>query len=307
MDDFYLRQTPYSDPGDLDVTDLPRDPRELTRLVRNLMVHRLEGERVGYEIPEERLHHDAESRYVTVILRILRARRNAPLTRRRSYDEQFVGTCRDYSLLLCSLLRATGTPSRIRGGYATYFVEGFHDDHWVTEYRLPDGTWRLADAQVSADFYDVPFDPMDVPRNRFLVAGQAWQACRAGAADPETFGVWADPGLRGLPLVLNSVVLDLAARNGMEPLPWDSWGLSQLRKHDPLTEPTEPTELTEPTEPTELTEDDLALVDAVAAARTHEEARRLHADPRLTVPREILSLAPFHGLRKVTLPSSPPV
>ncbi|WP_405765939.1 transglutaminase-like domain-containing protein [Streptomyces sp. NBC_00080] len=285
MDDFYLRQTPYSDPGDLDVSDLPTDPRELTLLVRGLMVHRLEGDRVGYQIPEERLHHDAESRYVTGILR---ARRDAPLTRRRSYDEQFVGTCRDYSLL-CSLLRATGTPSRIRGGYASYFVEGFHDDHWVTEYRLPDGTWRLADAQVSAAFYEVPFDPIDVPRNGFLVAGQAWRACRAGAVDPETFGVWADPGLRGLPLVLNSVVLDLAARNGTEPLPWDGWGLSGLRKHDSLTE------------------DELALVDAVAAARTPEGARRLYADPRLVVPREILSLAPFHGLRTVTLASSPPV
>jgi hypothetical protein len=287
-DDRYLKQTPYSDPGGLDVADLPRDPRQLTAVVRNLIFHRLEGGRVGYEIPEERLHNDAESRYVTRMLRILRARKDAPLTQRRSYDEQFVGTCRDYSLLLCSLLRATGTPARVRGGFATYFVEGFHDDHWVTEYRLPDGSWRLVDPQVSADFYDVPFDPLDVPRDRFLVAGRAWQACRSGAADPETFGVWVDPGLRGRWLVLNSVVLDLAARNGVEPLPWDGWGLSGLQSYDALTE------------------DDLALVDAVAAARTPEEIRRLYADPRLTVPREILSSAPFHGLRTVTLLSSPP-
>lgn len=85
------------------------------------------------------------------------------------------------------------------------------------------------------------------------------------------------------------MALDRAARNGTEPLPWDGWGLSGLRKHDALTE------------------DELALVDAVAAARSHEEARRLYADPRLVVPREILSLAPFHGLRTVTLASSPPV
>lgn len=201
-----------------------------------------------------------------------------------------MGTCRDYSLLLCSLLRATGTPSRIRCGYAPYFAEGFDDDHWVTEYRLPDGTWRLADAQVSAAVYEVPFDPMDVPRDGFPVAGQAWRVWGgAGAADPETFGVWADPGLRGLPLVLDSVALDRAARNGTEPLPWGGWGLSGLRKHDALTE------------------DELALVDAVAAAPAYEEARRLYADPRLVVPREILSLAPFHGLRTVTLASSPPV
>ncbi|MDR6977870.1 hypothetical protein J2X68_004594 [Streptomyces sp. 3330] len=195
-DDLFPRQTPYSDPGGLDVSDLPRDPRELMLLVRNLMVHRLEGERIGYAIPEERLHHGAESRYVTALLRILRARRDAPLTRRRSSDERFVGTCRDFSLLLCSLPRATGTPSRIRGGYATCFVEGLHDDHRVTEYRLADGTWRPAGAQVAAAFHDVPFDPSDVPRNRFPVSGQAWRACRAGTADPATFGVWVDPVLR---------------------------------------------------------------------------------------------------------------
>lgn len=285
MDALCVTQTPYSDPGDgLDLAALPRDPRELTLLVRGLIVHRLEGERVGYDIPEERLHHDAESRQVSRLLRILRERGSTPLTRPRPFDERFVGTCRDFALLLCALLRATGTPARVRGGYATYFVDGFHDDHWVTEYRLPDGTWRLADPQVAADFYDVPFDPLDVPRDRFVVAGQAWRACRAGSADPDTFGVWGAPGLRGLWLVLNSVVLDLAARNGTEPLPWDVWGLSGLQLFRPLTE------------------EDLALVDAVAAA-TDEEARRLYADPRLAVPDEIVSLAPFLGLRRVRLPA----
>ncbi|MEU6067867.1 transglutaminase domain-containing protein [Streptomyces sp. NPDC047082] len=284
MDDFYLKQTPYSAPGDLDVSDLPRDPRQLTALVRGVILHRLEGERTGYDIPEERLHHDGESRYVTEILRILRERKDAPLTEKRSYDEQFVGTCRDYALLLCSLLRATGTPARVRGGYGTYFVDGFHDDHWVTEYQLPDGTWRLVDPQVSADFYDLPFDPLDVPRDRFLVAGQAWRACRAGEADPETFGVWVDPGLRGMWLVCNSVVLDLAALNGTEPLPWDGWGLAGPESY------------------ASPAEDDLALIDAVAAADTTEEFQHLHEDPRLAVPREILSLSPFLGLRTVTLP-----
>ncbi|MFI2432812.1 transglutaminase-like domain-containing protein [Streptomyces sp. NPDC018693] len=282
MDDHYLKQTPYSDPGDLDVTGLPRDPRRLADAVRGLMFHRMEGDRLGHTVPEERLHHDAESRYVREILRILSERGDGPLTEPRPYDERFVGTCRDFSLLLCSLLRATGTPARLRGGFGTYFVEGFHDDHWVTEYQLPDGGQRLADAQVNAGFYDVPFDPLDVPRDRFVVAGQAWRACRAGEADPESFGVWVRPELRGMPLVLRSVVLDLAACNGTEPLPWDGWGLAGLSQGAP-------------------TEDDIALIDAVAAA-TDEEAARLHADPRLAVPGEILSLAPYLGLRKVTLP-----
>ncbi|MEU9383555.1 transglutaminase-like domain-containing protein [Streptomyces sp. NPDC048279] len=281
--DSCLNQTPYSDPGPLDTAGLPRDPRELTRLVRGLVVHRLEGERLGHEIPRDRLHHDGEARYVREILRILRERKDAPLTEPRSYDEQFVGTCRDYSLLLCSLLRATGTPARVRGGYATYFAEGFHDDHWVTEYQRPDGGWRLADAQVSADVYDVPFDPLDVPRDRFVVAGRAWRACRAGEADPGTFGVWADPGLRGLWLVRHNLVLDLAARHGTEPLPWDGWGLAGGPD-------------------TPVTADDLALLDTVASTDDPDGLRRLAADPRLAVPREIVSAAPFLGRRTVTLP-----
>ncbi|MFI9804425.1 transglutaminase-like domain-containing protein [Streptomyces sp. NPDC052301] len=282
--DFCLRQTPYSDPGDLDVGALPRDPRRLAAMVRGLILHRLEGERFGYAVAEERLHHDAESRYVTEILRILRERGGTPLTEERPYEERFVGTCRDYALLLCSLLRATGTPARLRGGYARYFVDGFHEDHWVTEYRLPGGTWRLADAQVHHPSYDVPFDPLDVPRDQFVVAGQAWRACRTGQADPESFGVWGVPGLRGTGLVLNSVVLDLAALNGTEPLPWDGWGMAGEQEFGTLTE------------------DDLALIDAVAAAGPAAELRRLHADPRLAVPREILSRAPFLGPRTVRLP-----
>ncbi len=40
MDDDHLRQTPYSDPGDLDTGGLPRDPRRLAAAVRGLLFHR---------------------------------------------------------------------------------------------------------------------------------------------------------------------------------------------------------------------------------------------------------------------------
>ncbi|ELS57479.1 transglutaminase-like domain-containing protein [Streptomyces viridochromogenes] len=286
MDDFHLKQTPYSDPGDLDVSELPSDPGRLAHLVRNLIIHQGDGGRLGHAIPEQRLHEDAESRYVTEILRILRERRDGPLTGAREPAERFVGTCRDFALLHVSLLRATGTPARVRGGFGTYFVDGFHEDHWVSEYRLPGGGWRLVDPQVLHPSYDhIDFDPLDVPRDRFLVAGEAWRACRAGEADPETFGFWSDPGLRGMWFVRGSLVLDLACRNGVETLPWDGWGpLAGFEEHESLSA------------------DDLALLDAVAAARTDDDARRLYAEPRLAPPREILSKSPWFGLREVSLP-----
>ncbi|KMS73211.1 hypothetical protein ACM01_19585 [Streptomyces viridochromogenes] len=285
MDDFYLKQTPYSDPGSLDVSRLPRDPGELAHVVRDVIIHQGEGERLGYAIPAQRLYEDAESRYVTGILRVLAERGGTSLTGAREPAARFVGTCRDFALLHVSLLRATGTPARVRGGFGTYFVDGFHEDHWITEYRLPDGGWRLTDPQVLHPSYDrLDFDPLDVPRDRFLVAGEAWRACRAGEADPETFGFWSDETLRGMWFVQGSLVLDLACRGGVETLPWDGW--------EPLAGFGDAS----------LSAADLALLDAVAAAHTDEDVRRLCGEPRLAPPREILSRSPRFGLRRVTLP-----
>ena len=285
MDDFYLRQTPYSDPGSLDVGTLPRDPGELAQVVRGVIIHQGEGARLGYDIPARRLREDAESRYVTEMLRILRERGHSPWGEVREPEGRFVGTCRDFALLHVSLLRATGTPARVRGGFGTYFVDGFHEDHWITEYRLPDGGWRLVDPQMLHPSYDrLDFDPLDVPRDRFLVAGEAWRACRAGEADPETFGFWSDESLRGMGFVRGNLVLDLACRGGVETLPWDGW--------EPLAGFGDAS----------LSASDLALLDAVAAAHTDEDVRRLCAEPRLAPPREILSKSPHFGLRGVTLP-----
>ena len=281
-EDFSLRQTPYSDPGELDPRGLPRAPRRLAAMVRGLIVHRGEGDLLGYEVPEERLHHDAESRYVTEILRLLRERGDNPLTERRGPGGRFVGTCRDFSLLLCSLLRATGTPARLRCGFATYFTDGWYEDHWVTEYRARDGGWRRADAQVHSG-YDVSFDPMDVPRDAFLVAGDVWRDCRQGRVDPRMCGFSGVEGLRGLWCVHGNVLRDLAALNGVELLPWDGWE-PWLRKG------------------ASLGEDALAAADAVAAARSPDDWSRLFADPRLTVPAEITSYTSYLGDRPVTLP-----
>ncbi|MER6350256.1 transglutaminase domain-containing protein [Streptomyces sp. NPDC001595] len=277
--DLHLAQTPYSDPGDLDVSGLPHEPGQLAALVRGLVIHRAEGWRIGHEIPEERQHDDPEARYVREILRILRERDPAPLTEARAYEARFVGTCRDFALLLCALLRATGTPARLRCGFADYLAEGFHDDHWVAEYRLPDGSWRLVDAQVAHPSYPLDFDPADVPRDRFLVAGDAWRGCREGAADPRGFGVWGHDQLAGLWYIGANIRLDLAALIGVELLPWDAWG---------------PQERSDAA----LTEEDLALFDAVAAARTDEELRRLARDPRLAVPDEVLSYTSRSGYRE---------
>lgn len=299
-----LRQSAYSSPGtDPEILrklrQLPTRPAELAAVVRNLIVHRDEHNRDehtqdehnrdehhggGCTTPENR-RDEPETRYVADLLALVRARNGAPLDAPRPPGQRFTGTCRDFALLLCSLLRHTGTHARVRCGFARYFVPGFHDDHWVTEYEHPDRSWALADAQVISG-YDVPFDPLDLPREQFLTAGQAWQACRAGRADPAGFGVSALESVAGLWFVRASVVRDLAALNGVEVLPWDVWGLGAVPE-------------------AELTRADLALLDAVATADLPEERRRLFADPRLRVPGEVLSHTLHGGVRRVRLATGP--
>jgi hypothetical protein len=52
--------------------------------------------------------------------------------------------------------------------------------------------WVLADAQIDErqrELFGTDFDVTDVPRDRFLVGGEAWARCRAGTEDPGKFGL----------------------------------------------------------------------------------------------------------------------
>lgn len=83
----------------------------------------------------------------------------------------------------------------------------------------------LVDAQLDAlqcDVLGIPFDPLDAPRDAFLVAGKAWQMCRSGLANPDAFGI---PDMRGLWFVHGNLVRDVASLNKVEMLPWDVWGV----------------------------------------------------------------------------------
>ncbi len=66
-----------------------------------------------------------------------------------------------------------------------------------------------------------------MPRTQFLVAGDAWQRCRSGRADPQRFGIL---DLRGLWFVRGNLVRDLAALAKRELLPWDGWGIMATRE-----------------------------------------------------------------------------
>jgi transglutaminase-like putative cysteine protease len=292
---FYATQSAFSDPGTLAslYADLPADPRQLARIARDLTIHRVEGELYRYDIPQDRLRNDAETRYIDDILRIITERNDAPLTQRRELSDRFVGICRDFTLLHCSFLRHAGIPARLRSGFADYFgSDGFHFDHVVTEYWDDERGWLLADAELAdplvTDRFKIDFDPMDVPRDRFLVAGSAWRTIRAGEADPKTFGLHLPDGpLVGEWFVAGNIRLDLAALNKVETLLWDVWGVGAGGDG-------------------EMTDEIRELYDQASLVACDdvpfEAARKLFAENEgLRTPKTVLSMAPFNGHSHVTL------
>jgi hypothetical protein len=120
-----------------------------------------------------------------------------PLTEERPPERRLIGNCRDSAVLFCAILRHQGRPARARAGFATYFQPGFFGDHWVCEpWEAERQRWVSVDPDISPDPALWGFDTLDVPADRLLVAGRAWQACRAENADPVRFGMPQFPGKR---------------------------------------------------------------------------------------------------------------
>jgi hypothetical protein len=267
---YFIQPGPMTEPGSYAslLDGLPADMGELCRIVQGLTIHVYWAKRYGIKhIPERK----AEVQLRTLQRRLARSLEldPRPLTEARPLEKKIVGNCRDFSVLLVSILRHQGIPARARCGFATYFLPNHYEDHWVVEYwNLAQERWILVDAQLDAfqcEVLKIPFHPLDVPRDQFIVGGNAWQMCRSGQADPDSFGI-AD--MHGLGFVRGDFVRDVASLNKVELLPWDCWGIiEKAEENDP---------------------DDLAFLDQVArltcsdvpdleAVRTlYETDQRLH-------------------------------
>ena len=137
--------------------------------------------------------------------------------------------------------------------------------------------WVLVDAQLDerqCQQLGIDFDRLDVPRDQFIVGGQAWQLCRAGQADPEAFGVGER---RGLWFVRGDFIRDVAALNKMELLPWDTWGILEQSDY-------------------ELKTADWVLLDR-SATLTAGDVAEIEADPRWRVPHTVPRHSPAGRLR----------
>jgi transglutaminase-like putative cysteine protease len=194
---------------------LPTEIATLTKIVQGLTLHRYMAAAYGVTISDRRFDEDHIRPVEQMIDRIL-AIDARPLTAARPPEKRLVGVCRHFAVLLVAMLRAQGVPARARVGFGRYFNPGYFEDHWVCEYwKASEARWVLVDPQFDDVWranLKIKHDILDVPRDQFLVASDAWTRCRSGQADPSKFGIFQND-LRGLWFIAGDLVRDVAALN----------------------------------------------------------------------------------------------
>ena len=238
---YYATQSRVSDPATrarlLDV--LPAEPGRLVAAVSALVLHPLFVGPLGITPPARQRRRRREPHRPENPRPHPRARPGPP-RRAAAARAALHRICRDYAL---AGVRRAPSPSRAGG---TASASPPTSRRAISRTTGSAGTrvddrWRLLDPELSdrvRTHFGIAFDPADVPRDAFLVAGEAWRRVRAGSVDPQICGV-PRIGVVGAGFIAASVARDLAALNKREMLAWDVWGLPlALRPGVPAPEAT---------------------------------------------------------------------
>jgi hypothetical protein len=219
----YAKQDPLTDPGDLAALygDLPDDPSALRDVVSKLIAH--VSWAAHYDIPPDiTMPRDTQS--VADRLNLIQSTHAGSLSAQRPPESRTFGTCRDYALMLCSMLRHHAIPARVRCGFATYFSLAPYEDHWICEYwSAQEKRWARADGQLDQlhrDHLAIKFNCADLPSGAFLTGGQAWTLARSGTVAAHDFGHGDATGLWFLRVNLNR---DLLSLTNQQMSAWDAW------------------------------------------------------------------------------------
>lgn len=178
---------------------LPDTVKDLGELLRKNFIHRTtrEAGNIGTNadmkygdmtnVPWWRQAEDDNLATTPAMLAELFRRDQRGLTPERNVEDKLVLTCRYVAILMASILKTKGIPSRVRSGFAGYF-EGANAawDHWIIEYwKNDENRWIRVD--VDGSWHRTGFDMYDIPEGKFDYSADAWLAVRQNEQRGEHF------------------------------------------------------------------------------------------------------------------------
>lgn len=202
----YLSFSTFTNPGlyEDELAGLPDDIRELGLLARQNFVHRTTlawgntksntDLRFGdmNEMPWWRQPEDDNLTTATAMLAELYRRDSRGLTADREVEDKLVLTCRYDSILVASILKSKGIPTRVRSGFAPYFIINKSTDHWINQYWDDvENRWVTIDVDGSIS-HNGDFDAYDMPEGVFDWSARAWLDVRRGISEPAYYWNAAD-------------------------------------------------------------------------------------------------------------------
>ena len=259
--DYYTEQSTFSDPGRYaQVFDqLPVDVPSLVRLIQGLLIPPYDYVLRLHDLTYEDIVDAAFGfRTITELIENVLAICDVPLADTREPQERLGVNCRNFAVLLVSLLRHHGVPARERIGFELYLGGKISYEHRIAEYwHAQQNRWVRADAYVDPRLREsrcIDFDTLDIRLPvAFYSAGEVWLGARQQRLDPDQFGDSATD--IGLPPIRYALLHDFEALNKFEVLGNDAWGAL-------IDKPEE-----------KLTDDELQFLDRVAALTLDPDSR----------------------------------
>jgi len=207
--EFYKQYSSFTDPGEYAYLyeNLPDSLLELCILIKSQFIHPY-SELPNYkeQIPEERWDESVKYPTVKSILKGLLTYDSRGLVIDRKPEGRLVLGCRDYAIVLASILKYRGIPARVRYGHATYLIPEFHASHVICEvWNENDKRWMLVDPGMNM---------VDFSRDKFDFSNDAWLQMQKNEIDPNIYG---NPGQYSGPVsIVAKVCGDLASMLGTE-------------------------------------------------------------------------------------------
>jgi hypothetical protein len=199
------------------------------RVVRGCVISLSTLKTKGISVGEGR-SEELQIRSVFAMINRIGALDSAELTSPRPPERRLIGNCRHFATLTCALFRHSGIPARVRAGFAGYFDANTYVDHWIIEYwRASETRWVRVDPQLDKEWLRNAGEGVtaeSLATEKYWSGSEAWQECRRGNLDWNRFNMGGENW--GIGEVRGSVILDFAALNKIEMLPWDCWGRMDL-------------------------------------------------------------------------------